>query len=303
MKKDYKTLLAYLAVCFFWGSTYLAIKIGVKDFSPMLFGAARFIIAGSLMLIYAKIKKYPLPKGKKDYFSLGLSGLLMLLGGNGLVIFAEQWMASGITALLIATVPLFITLQEAIIFREQKPSFLTIIGLLLGFGGVYYLASSEGISGNSDLRGILMVLSASFFWALGSLYSRNYKTEYSLIPGIGLRMIAGGLGMLLVAMIRGEFMTFTYSSDSVLALFYLIFFGSIVGYSSYIYVLSKWPAAKAGTYAYVNPAVAVLLGALILHEKITLNVVVSLAIIIFSIILVQKSKIVILEPKVAKAER
>jgi drug/metabolite transporter (DMT)-like permease len=290
MNENRKALIAYLAVCFFWGSTYLAIRVGVQDSPPLIFAGIRFIIAGTIMLGYCKFKGYGLPKEKADITNMAIVGLLMLLCGNGLVVYAEQWVSSGIASLIIATVPLFMAVIEFLFLHNVKMNFKTIAGLLLGFGGVTYL-----ILGNSDivvidLKGLVVLMFASLFWAAGSVYSKLIKFKGHIFANIGTQMLAGGIGLILVSLIKGEFAALHFTQNSILALLYLIVFGSFVGYSSYIYILQKWTAARAGTYAYVNPIVAIILGALLLREPISLSVIISMIIVIIGIILVQSSK-------------
>jgi len=284
-----KALLAYLAVCFFWGSTYLAIRIGVQDSPPLVFAGIRFIIAGSLMLGYCKLKGYTLPSERADIVNMAIVGLLMLLGGNGLVVYAEQWVSSGIASLIIATVPLFMAVIEFFFLRNVKMDFKSISGLLLGFGGVAYLMIGDAAA-VIDLKGLVTLMLASIFWAAGSVHSKGIKFKGHIFANIGTQMLAGGIGLTIASLVKGEFAELHFTLNSLLAILYLIVFGSIVGYSCYIYILQKWTAAKAGTYAYVNPIVAIMLGALLLGEPITLPVLISMAIVILGIVLVQSSK-------------
>lgn len=286
-----KAMIAYLAVCLFWGSTYLAIRIGVKDFPPFTFAGIRFIIAGFIMISYSKLKGNTFLDNKRDVIKLSIVGLLMLLGGNGLVVYAEQWVHSGIASLLVATVPLFMAIIEIFILKYKKMDYKGFIGLMLGFGGVAYLTLANNGVGVIDFKGTLLLLLASLFWSIGSVYSKTFKTNGSIISNIGIQMLAGGVGLFTVGSILGEVPRIHFSQNSVLALIYLIIFGSIIGYSCYIYVLEKWPASKAGTYAYVNPVVAVVLGAIILDEPFTFSVVTSMVIIIMGVFMVQKAKI------------
>lgn len=290
MNENRKALVAYLAVCFFWGSTYLAIRVGVQDSPPLLFAGIRFIIAGALMLGYCKLKGYGLPKEKADITNMAITGLLMLLCGNGLVVFAEQWVGSGIASLIIATVPLFMAIIEFFFLRTVKMDTKSISGLLLGFGGVAYLVLGNADTAAIDLKGLVVLMFASLFWAAGSVYSKVIRFKGHIFANIGTQMLAGGAGLVLVSFVKGEFAELHFTQNSVLALLYLIIFGSFVGYSSYIYILQKWSAAKAGTYAYVNPIVAIILGALLLKEQISISVVISMVIVIIGIILVQSSK-------------
>ncbi|MDF2530525.1 MAG: DMT(Drug/metabolite transporter) superfamily permease [Clostridia bacterium] len=290
MDENRKALLAYLAVCFFWGSTYLAIRVGVQDSPPLLFAGIRFIIAGALMLGYCKFKGYELPKDKSDITNMVIVGLLMLLCGNGLVVYAEQWVSSGIASLIIATVPLFMAIIEFFFLRSVKMDFKSVSGLLLGFGGAAYLILGDTATAVIDLKGLILLMLASLFWAAGSVHSKAIKFKGHIFANIGTQMFAGGIGLTIVSLIKGEFAEVHFTLNSVLALIYLIVFGSFVGYSCYIYILQKWTAAKAGTYAYVNPIVAIILGALLLGEPITISVVISMIVVIIGIVLVQSSK-------------
>ncbi|MCG8540323.1 MAG: EamA family transporter [Clostridia bacterium] len=291
-KENRRTMLAYLAVCFFWGSTYLAIKIGVENFPPFLFAGIRFITAGGLTIFYSKLKGNAFADNKKDIAKISIVGLLMLLGGNGLVVFAEQWVHSGIASLLVATVPLFIAIIEIFILRDKKMDYKGLIGLALGFGGVVYLTLGKSSTGGIiDFKGTLILLFASLFWSMGSVYSKTFKANGSIISNIGIQMFAGGIGLSTVGLLRGEISSINFARSSVLALLYLIVFGSIIGYSCYIYILQKWPASKAGTYAYVNPIVAVVLGTIVLGEPFTFSIVISMIIIILGVFMVQQSKV------------
>lgn len=290
MSENRKALLAYLAVCFFWGSTYLAIRIGVQDTPPLLFAGIRFIIAGSLMLGYCKLKGYELPKEKADRVNMSIVGVLMLLGGNGLVVYAEQWVSSGIASLIIATVPLFMAIIEFFYLKNIRMDLKAIAGLLLGFGGVAYLLLGDRTTQIIDLKGLIMLMLASLFWAAGSVHSKAIKFKGHIFANIGTQMLAGGVALTIGALIKGEFAEAQFTLNSIMAMLYLIVFGSIVGYSCYIYILQKWTAAKAGTYAYVNPVVAIVLGALLANEPINLSVAISVVIVIIGVVLVQSSK-------------
>ncbi|MCH4890026.1 EamA family transporter [Acidaminobacter sp. JC074] len=291
MSENNKGLIAYLSVCLFWGSTYLAIRIGVKDFPPSLFAAFRFIIAGSIMFMFAKFKGYEFPKSLKAIRHQSVIGLLMLLGGTGLVCHAEKTLHSSIASLIISTVPLFIALFDLVIFKRSKMSKVGIFGLIIGFVGVAVLALAGANNISFDFFGMILALGASFFWSTGSMYSSMVKKEGHIVSNIAIQMLAGGIGLLVLGGLSGEFSSLHPTSESMMALLYLVVFGSIVGYSSYIYVLQVWPASRVGTYAYVNPVVALFLGVLILNEPVNLVIIMSLIIILSGVILVQRSKI------------
>jgi drug/metabolite transporter (DMT)-like permease len=292
---DGMAILAYILVSFFWGSTYLAIKIGVEDMPPMFFAGVRFLIAGLIMIVFSYIRGYAFPAGKSEFSRLSLIGLFMLLGGNGLVVFAEQWVDSGVASLIMATIPIFAGVLEHFFIRTTRLTFKALSGLLLGFFGVYFLLvpADHGIS--IDIPGILVLLSASFLWSTGTVLSKTFKGNSSIVSNIGIQMFAGGVGLMFVSAITGEFSRVRFSMNSVLAIAYLVVFGSLVAYSSYIYLLQKWPATKAGTYAYINPLVAVSLGAIFLGEKINFLMILSMVGIFLGVLIVQKSKIKVSE--------
>ena len=221
---------------------------------------------------------------------MSLTGILMLTGGNGLLVTAEQWVDAGVASIVVATIPLMMFVIEAFILKEKKIGPLGIAGLVIGFAGVAFLSLGSHSDVSFNAKGILVLLVASVFWAAGSVHSKTVRVDCSLVAIIGIQMLAGGLGNLAIGTAFGEIPAFKLTLDSSLALLYLIFVGSIVGYSSYIYLLKHWPISKASTYAYVNPIVAVILGALILGESITYKVVIALVIILSGVILVQKSK-------------
>lgn len=286
--KDKFVLLAYLAVCLFWGSTYLAIKIGIAYLPPFMMAGSRFIIAGMIMFIFAVYKKYTFPK-LKEILPFSLVGLLMLTGGNGLVTIAEKTVASGIASLFVAMVPIFIAILEIVILRTYRLSIVGFLGLFLGFLGVYLLVNPFDGSVLISLNGTLILLLAGALWSIGSVYSKKLSKQVHIVASISIQMISGGVFLMILSYIYHEQIT-TFDIRGLGAVAYLIIFGSIIGYSSYIYVLSKWPASKAGTYAYINPVVAFILGYLILNEPINSVMVFSSIMILSSVYLVQKSK-------------
>lgn len=287
MKKD-KTLIAFLAVCFFWGSTYLAIKIGIASFPPFMFAGTRFVIAGLLMLSYGRFKGYTLPTDIKEAAKMAIVGILLLTGGNGLVTLAERSVASGIASLMVAMVPIYIAIIEVIILRRIRLSLKGVLGMGLGFVGVYMLV---GPSGESTTLGFVMLLLAGMLWSIGSVFSQSITKASHIVINIGIQMLTGGLMLLVLSLLTREQIPDHIVLNGILALIYLILFGSIVGYSSYIYVLKHWPASKAGTYAYVNPVVAVCLGFIILSEPIHLKSAFAMTLILVSVYLVRHAKI------------
>lgn len=289
MSDNKKALLAFIAVSFFWGSTYLAIKVAVQDQPPLFLASIRFITAGLIVLGYAKYKNMAFPS-LKNVLKMSVVGLFLVLGGNGFVVLAEQTIDSGIASLFVSTVPLFMVIFEVLIFRTAKISLLGIGGILLGFTGVYYLISPHNL-GNIDTIGAMMVIAAALLWAFGSVFSKTIKSKGTLVSGIGVQMLAGGLGQGFVSLILKEYNDINFTLNSTLALIYLTIFGSLVAYSSYVYVLSKWPASRAGTYAYINPVVALILGYIFLNEALSYQIILSMILILVAVFIVQKSKI------------
>ncbi|MHB1392917.1 MAG: EamA family transporter [Clostridia bacterium] len=288
--EESKVIAAYIAVCILWGSTYLAIRIGVSAFPPELFAGIRFLIAGSLMLVFARLRGLEFPTNLISVRDQSIVGLFLLLGGNGLVVWAEQYVHSGIASLLVATTPLFMAVIELFIPGRPRIDFKGWLGLLIGFSGVAMLVLSNSAEGSVEIKGTVALILAAFLWASGSVYSKGFKPTGSVITNIGIQMLAGGIGLMIVGIALGELPKVSLSAKGIGAMLYLIIFGSWVGYSSYIYILQKWPAAKAGTYAYVNPLVAFLLGALILGEPFTFTVLLSTVVIFAGVLLVQLSK-------------
>ena len=283
-------ILAYIAVCIIWGSTYLAIRIGVSDFPPELFAGIRFLIAGSLVMLFAYFKGYKFPENVTDVKRQAIVGLFLLMGGNGIVVWAEQWVYSGVTSLLMAIIPLFNAILELFLPNGPRIGWKGWLGLILGFSGVALLVLAGSEAKIVDVSGGMLLLLAAFLWSLGSVYSKTFKSSGSTVANIGIQMFAGGIGLTIVGLLLGEAGKIHLTGKGIGALAYLVLGGSILGYSSYIYILQKWPASKAGTYAYVNPIVGVFLGAVILNEPVSPYVFISAIIILGGILLVQLSK-------------
>ena len=289
-RQELKVVAAYLVVCIVWGSTYLAIRIGVSEFPPELFSGIRNLVAGSAMLLYARIKGLEFPKSRTDIRRLATVGVLLLCGSMGLVSWAEQWVHSGVVSLVLAASPLVMALMEIILYRENILGISGWAGLLTGFAGVGILVLSASATGSIDALGGTLVVLATLFWSAGSVYSRRFKAAGSIAAHIGIQMLAAGIGMTTAGLLLGEAARVRFTAKSMAAMLYLIIFGSILAYSCYIYVLRHWPAARAATYAYINPLVAVTLGFLVLGEPVTYYTVISMAVILGGVITVQVSQ-------------
>jgi len=290
-----KIWIALLAVYIVWGSTYLAIHFTVETIPPFLSAGMRFLVSGAILLIWRRAAGDAMPT-KRQWRSTAIVGILLLLGGNGLVSFAEQRIASGIAALIVGTVPLWLVLIETIRPGGVRPTPLAILGLLTGFGGIYLLVGPENLSSASlqfDALGIGTVMLAAFLWSLGSIYSRSSDLPSSSLMATGAEMLIGGLALLAFSTSVGEWKTFDFtavSTSSWIGLAYLITFGSMVGFVSYIWLLQNAPISLVATYAYVNPLVAVFLGAWLANETLNARILVAALIIIGSVVLINQTK-------------
>jgi drug/metabolite transporter (DMT)-like permease len=283
-------LAAYLVLCIVWGSTYLAIRVGVRELPPALFAGIRFLVAATLLLGAVLALGRGLPRRAADWRTNAIVGVLLLLGGNGLVVWAEQFTPSGVTAIFVVTVTLWMALFDAILpGSRSRPSLAQLGGLLLGFLGTVLLVGDDlGALRQADWQGPLGLTAASMSWALGSVYSTRHPTQGSPYGNSALQMLAGGLALTLVGTLRGEWGLVRLTPVGVGALAYLIVFGSLVGYSSYVYVLRHMAPTVVGTYSYVNTVVAVLLGWLILHEPIALRTVLAMGVVLGAVVWVKR---------------
>lgn len=286
-------LLSYITVCIVWGSTYLAIRIGVNDMPFMLFAGVRFTAAGLLIILYSRLKGWAFPATRRDIGTVALAGLLMLFFANYLICWAEQWLDSGLTALLLATAPLFMAALEFFLPQSNRPGWQGWCGLAVGFGGVALLINPGPHLADNErmLPAMLAILLAALFWAAGTVFTQRRTVEGHMMPAVGLQMLTAGLSFLLTAALTGNISLTGATVRGFAALAYLILFGSILAYSAYIYMLKAYPAARAGTYAYVNPIVAVMLGALILREEITSRTILASMVILGGVVLVQAAKV------------
>jgi drug/metabolite transporter (DMT)-like permease len=290
-----KLWIALLALYIVWGSTYLAIRFAVETIPPFMHAALRFLISGAILYIWRRMAGDEAPT-LSNWKAAAIVGAALLLGGNGLVAWAEQTVPSGIAALMISTSPFWLVLFEAVRSGGVKPTWQSIVGLIMGFGGVFLLIGPAEILGTSakfDTFGIVLLLLAPISWSMGSIYARGADMPKSTLLGTGMEMLAGSVALFLVSLIKGELSGFSIaqvSTQSWLGLLYLITFGSLVGFVAYGWLLHNAPVSLLSTYAYVNPVVAVLLGWLFANEKLTPQMGVASAIIIASVILINSAR-------------
>ncbi|HKA59879.1 MAG TPA: EamA family transporter [Gemmatimonadales bacterium] len=285
-----KALIAYLVVCIFWGSTYLAIKVGVTELPPFLFGGLRFLVAGLLLLAIARALGDPLPP-RSDWRTLAIVGLMLLAGGNAFVVWSEQYISSGVASIFVVTVAMWTALFDAIVPGGQSElNWKVIAGLFLGFLGTLLLVGATPAEiAAADKRGPIALTIASASWSLGTVYAKRHPTKASPYMGAAFQMIVGGSAVALVGTLLGEWPAWHLSTRGIGAIAYLVVFGSVLGYSAYSYALRHASATIVGTYAYVNPVIAVLLGWLLLHEPVQARTFIAMGMILVAVVWIQFS--------------
>ena len=290
-----KIWLALLALYIVWGSTYLGIKFAIETIPPFFHAGVRFLASGLILVIWQRSAGNSMPT-RKQWISTGIIGTLLLLGGNGLVAWAEQTIPSGIAALIIASVPMFLVIGEAIRPNGVKPNWQGIVGLLIGFVGIFILVGPSEISGSAmklNPLGVVALLSACLFWATGSIYSKTADLPKSSLMNTGAQMLVGSISLFIVSGLSGELQGWNIaevSSRSIYGLLYLTFVGSLVGFASYGWLLQNAPISLVSTYAYVNPIVAVLLGVWLADEVLEPRIWLATAIIIGSVIFINSTR-------------
>lgn len=294
VKSPASIISALLAVYIFWGGTYLAMKIAIETIPPFIMGGTRFFTAGLLVYLW-EIHRGQKQPGLSHWLYASLLGLLMLLIGQGGITWAQQYVPSGIAAIIFATVPLWMTLISWGCQGAERPSNLVIFGLFLGFFGIVLQVKSSliGVVANQTyLVGYIVLILAAMSWSWGSVYSRVFRLPASPLMSVALQMLTGGTLYFLVSLIIGEWKNFdvlSISLSSILSLGYLILFGSIIGFGSYIWLLKVVDPTLVSTYAYVNPVVAVLLGCTLAGEPFTLNNAVVAVLILTSVVIISRN--------------
>lgn len=285
-----KIIFAFIGIYLIWGSTYLAIKIAIDTMPPFMMASFRFLTAGFGFLAVLLLLGHERPK-KQHWFSALILGTLLLAASNGSVVLATKTIPTGYISLLIAMVPVYVAILEWLENRKQKIETKKILGLILGTLGIVTLIGPQNlfVPGGINWFGIACVMFGSLSWSVGTIYSRRVEKPSSLMVGIAMQMICGGAVLGLVSMVMGEHTqihNLHVSMQSVMAVLYLIVFGSIVGYSSYLWLLNHVAASKVSTYAYVNPIVAIFLGWAFAGETISAQTVAAGTIILASVWLI-----------------
>jgi drug/metabolite transporter (DMT)-like permease len=292
-KKKISIIIAFVALYLIWGSTYLAILFAIRSIPPLLMAGARFLLAGIILYGGARISGER-SSSRAEWRTALIVGACLLLGGNGGVTLSEQYVPSGLAALLVATVPIYIAVLSWLFGMSKRPSAITWAGLVGGFVGVGVLVgpalhfSSTGERSHAWI-GMAILLCSSLIWSAGSLYSRTAKNAPSPFLAAGQQMLCGGALLFLAGIATGEMRHFDpqkITTQSFGAFIYLVLIGGIIGYVSYAWLLRYCDPAKVATYAYVNPIVAVLLGAAFAGEKVDMRTAIAAALIIGSVALV-----------------
>lgn len=303
--KTTRIWIALIAIYLIWGSTYLAIRYVVESLPPFISAGTRFISAGLLLYTWRIAKGDPVPT-KRQWRDAGIIGLLLLLGGNGLVSWAEQFVPSGIAALLISTVPIWMVLIESLRPGGEKPKAHAIIGLVLGFGGMVLMIGPGELNseiGQLHPLGLIALPSAALLWSIGSVFSKSAELPESTLMTTSIEMLVGSAGLFLVGTLRGEWGKLVLDAvtpESWIGLVYLAIVGSLGGFAAYAYLLQNAPISLISTYAYVNPVIALFLGAWIAHETLDGRTIFAAAVILGAVILITtgRGRLKRIKPKV-----
>ena len=294
-RPTWKTLLAFAIIYFVWGSTFLAIRVGVREVPPFLLAAMRFLIAG-LVLYGWTIARGERSPSARQWMSAFLLAVLIFVLDYGLLFWAEQRVPSGIAAVMLATIPVFMALSEIILLRTQRLTIRLAFALLIGLGGVAVLTSRSLNLGGApiDRAGAVALIIAAMSWSIASALTRKLPLPSSKVMSSGAQMLAGGVLLAIAAAALGEFRYFhpgTVSRGAWFALLYLIVAGSIVAFTAYVWLIHHESPTKVGTYAYVNPVVAVLLGYFLGGETLGLRTILGTLFVLISVVVITTTRV------------
>ncbi len=289
-RANYRPYLALVAVCIIWGTTYLALRIAVVHFPPFLFTALRQTIAGVLLIGIIVSTAKPLWPSRDHVIRQAIGGFFMISLGNGLVAWSEVHIPSGIAAIICSLMPVMVILINLSINRDERPTLPIFLGALIGMAGIVIIFGENvaEFSKSEYLVGIFMTLLAVLSWAGGSIWIKKYHAESNPFFNAGLQMFFGGLFLFPVSLVFDDLTQVKWSGEALYSLLYLIVFGSILAYASYMYALKKLPMTIVSLYAYINPLVAVVLGWLILDEKLNFKILFAILITVAGIYIVNR---------------
>ena len=290
----WKTLLAFAIIYFVWGSTFLAIRVGVHEVPPFLFAAMRFFIAGAVLFVWMRLTGTPNPS-LRQWIAATLLALCIFVLDYGCLFWAEQRVPSGISAVMLATIPVFMALSEILILRTQKLTFRLALALLVGLGGVAILVNHSVSFGEApiDPAGALALVIASISWSIASSLTRKLTLPESKAMSAAAQMLTGGVMLVVVAALFGNFHDFHIQSMSRTAWFalaYLIVAGSIIGFTAYVWLIHHQSPTKVGTYAYVNPVVAVTVGYFLGGETVGPRTILGTLLVLVSVIVITTTR-------------
>jgi drug/metabolite transporter (DMT)-like permease len=274
---------AWIAVCVIWGTTYLGIRVTLETMAPAPMAALRWLIASAILILFLRARSEPLPP-RSRWGGIALMGFLLLFLGNGGVVYAEEWVPSGLAAVLVGTAPFWMAGVEAAIGSGEPLRGRTLPGLLIGFAGIVVLVWPEIGMGTADSRrfllGVVLLQTASLGWSLGSAYSRRFSRDDHVLGTAALQMFAGGVFLGGLGLLRGEWAHVAFNLRTTTALLYLATFGAIGGFVAYTYALRHLPVSFVSLYAYINPIIAVALGVLLLGEPFTMRIAAAAALVL-----------------------
>jgi drug/metabolite transporter (DMT)-like permease len=281
---------AWTAVCLIWGTTYLGIRVSLESIPPALMGGLRWTIAGALLALYVVARGEKLPS-RSQWPGIALLGFLLLGLGNGGVVFAEQWVPSGLAAVLVATSPFWMAAVEACLRDGERLKSSVIAGLIIGFAGIVILVWPDLARGSAGSRGFLAgvvaLQIASIGWSIGSSYSKRHARHANVLGTTAYQMLAGGLMMTLVGTLRGEWAQLFFTTRTSVALIYLSTIGAVGGFVAYTYALRHLSVSFVSLYAYINPVIAVALGVLLLNEPFTSRMMIAAALVFLGVAVVR----------------
>lgn len=282
--------IAYFNICILWGTSNLVTKIGVSNLNTSVFACLRYLTTGIILMLITIVRRDKFPKIIKQWGILAVIAILMNFLTNGCVVMGNKFIDSGIATMILATVPIYATIIECFILKNYKLSKIGWLGLVGGFLGIAIIVLYGSSTVKIDIKGILLVMLASLFWSVGSIYSKEKKVDGSIVTQTGIEALIASSLFFITGNIFGDFDLSTLTLQSLFPVFYLAIVDSLIGFISYIYLLKVWKPSKVCTYAYVNPVVALILGAVVLNETITIGKIAGMIIIILSVILIQKDK-------------
>ncbi|MBV9574083.1 MAG: EamA family transporter [Acidobacteriales bacterium] len=301
----WKTLAAFAVIYFVWGSTFLAIRVGVREIPPLLFAALRFSTAGVLLYAWVSGRGEPQPT-RREWMSASLLGLLIFVMDYGLLFWAEKRVPSGLAAVMLATIPVFMALSEIIMLRTQRLTLRLSAALLVGIAGVAVLVSrSLNLSGDPiDSLGAVALTSAAISWSVASALMQKLPLPSSKMMSAAAQMLTGGAMLTIAALCLGELRDFHFSAlsrEAWFSLIYLIVAGSIIGFTAYVWLLHYYSPTKVGTYAYVNPVVAVLVGYFLGGESLAMRTILGTVCVLISVIVITTTRKPVAKPSKADA--